>query len=201
MPKERSSTKEPVSSRKTSGAAKHADGKEQAEKASKEKQEAERKPNYLQFSSIIAVLIALILVLVFLIVPNLSLSVPFSTFKSNFYSAQNVAIVVNSSSSYSCMSSLIETVSAKLSSKSAINLFILNTANDSCGYSHIQPGHNYNINLVNETEGACLSSANSDVGVFLNYSSTNMTKVTQRHLYVDGNAAYMSACPIAVDMS
>ena len=200
MPKERSSTKGPVSSRKNSGAVKQSDEKEQVGKANKE-EEAERKPNYLQFSSIIAVLIAILLVLVFLILPNLSLSVPFSTFKSNFYSSQNVAIVVNSSSSYSCMSSLIETVSAKLSSKSAISLFIINPVNASCGYSHILPGHNYNINLVNETAATCLKTAQSEAGIFLNYSSANTTRVTQRHLYVDGNAAYMSACPIAVDMS
>ena len=128
--------------------------------------------------------------------------VPFSTFKSNFDSAQRVAIAISyrNTSQYTSESVCIPIIMqyiAHTRNASTIDFFIINQENSTCFY---QLGLGM-IHLQSGAASQCVARANSEPGVFLNYSSVNSTSVSLNHLYVYGNSDYMRKCSIAPDMS
>jgi len=151
--------------------------------------------------------VSLIVVLVIVIAATLVVllsrpGVPFSTFKSNFYSASNVAIVATyaNESQYiaesACFPTLREIVSEHRNA-STVLFFLINASNSTCTFSPtISP-----ISIETKPASYCLSIANSEPSIFLNYSSTNSSIITAYRLKVFGNAQYMQQCPIAIDMS
>jgi len=152
---------------------------------------------------IVSLIVVLVIVIAALLTVLLSRpGVPFSTFKSNFYSASNVAIVATyaNESQYiaesACFPTLREIVSEHRNA-STVLFFLINASNSTCTFSPtISP-----ISIETKPASYCLSIANSEPSIFLNYSSTNSSIVTAYRLKVFGNAQYMQQCPIAIDMS
>ncbi len=130
------------------------------------------------------------------------LSVPFSTFKSNFLSAQRVAVLAqygNSAGSGSvlqCATQVVQII-AHSRNASSIDFYVLNGT--SCTYPVGGLGHTVTLS-TNSTQN-CINMTRSEPSLFLNYSATNSTLITTSRLYISGNEAYMSSCPIAVDLS
>lgn len=156
----------------------------------------------LRAALLLIVPVALIFIVFFTVVlPGLT-NVPFSTFKSNFDSAKNVAIVVTyfNTSQYisqsQCFSTAIQVVAGRRNA-SSIGFYILNQTN--CTYSPTGLGHGINVSTT--TKAYCLNLARSVPTVYLNYSASNGTLVKAYDLYVYGNSAYWAGCPIAVELS
>ena len=82
---------------------------------------------------------------------------------------------------------------------STIDFFLINSANATCTYS--KTGLGGSVVPLQANASYCLSIANSEPGIFLNYSNTNSTRITPSHLYAYGDSAYMAECPIAVELS
>lgn len=147
-----------------------------------------------------APIIAAFLIFFFFILPLFS--VPFSTFKNNFRSANRIALLVTyyNSSQYAyesqCFSTLIQAI-AYTRNASTIDFYLLNQTN--CTFSPNGLGHE--LNVVTKPSSYCLNSARSEPSISLNYSPTNYTIIRAYKLYVYGNKEYMAKCPIAVDMS
>jgi len=174
--------------------------KEKIEKKKEDKDE-KREKTYKK-EAVIALAIVLAGVVVFAVFALLlsKPGVPFTTFKSNFYAAPKAAIVVvfrNESefvSESACFPLLREAIHKNLSS---VSLFLINASNSTCIFSpNVTP-----ITLQYKPASYCISIANSEPSIFLNYSSINASIVTAYKLVVLGNAEYMAQCPIAVDMS
>ncbi len=125
---------------------------------------------------------------------------PFSTFKYNFLNSPNVSIVVMYSNEsqfeaeYSCITLLPQHI--KFKNLNGFRLFIINVSNNTCIFSTgIVP------NITKRNSSYCLSIANSEPSIFLEYSEQNSTSISSDKLVIKGNSAYMAACPVAVDMS
>lgn len=172
----------------------------------KEGSEKEKKPvkmssAYMAILVMIALAVLVVVAIVF-IVPNYLTGVSFSTFKTNFNDAQRIAFVVTAfnQSTYAnestCSTSAIQIIS-RLRNPATIDFFII--TNNTCTYS--PNGLGKPTTPLTTTAASCLKTANSESGVFLNYSSFNNTVITPYHLYVYGNSQYMRRCPIAADFS
>lgn len=162
--------------------------------------------NLLVYAAITAVAVIVIAVFYFIVAPSLN-GVPFSVFKSDFNSAQRVALVTAYSNGtqfafeYQCMTKVSGVISARPSVE--LDFIFINQQNASCLYSPIKlPAlSNYHgINVSSKTASACLSIADSEPSIFLNYSNANSTRITPTQLHVYGNQEYMQRCPIAVDI-
>ncbi len=174
-----------------------AKNKEENRQNNKEKKQGSRR-NTLLFALAIIVpsLCAFFALFMLLHTPG----VPFSTFKSNFLSSSNVSIVAVFSN-YSqfaaeeaCFVELSEVLPFK--NVSRVNRFLIYTANDTCTFSPVYP-----MQIETKPASYCLSIADSEPSIFLNYSSVNTSIITAYRLTIYGNAEYMQKCPIAVDMS
>ncbi len=128
-------------------------------------------------------------------------NVPFSTFKSNLQDAKSVNLYVTYtndtqySSEGTCFPLIIEQL-AHTRKASTINFFLINQT--SCTYPKGGLG-SPNVSLENTSVQNCLNESSSGPSVFLNYSSSNSTRITAEKMYIYGNAGYMSECPIASD--
>ena len=124
----------------------------------------------------------------------------FSTFKSNFDSAQRVAVLLSFSNNtqlnyeLECSTTVLQVLSSKRS-PSSIDFFEINQTG--CDYS---AGLGYPINLTSPNITTCLSKAQAEPGIFFNYSATFSNTITQRHMYISGNSTFFTSCPIAVDL-
>jgi len=167
-----------------------------SEKAAGEKKNRGKGLEYL----FVLLVILAIIIIAYLAFSNFLLT-PFSTFASNFHTAPRVALVVffsNESeyiSEYSCFTKVIESI-AYTRNATTIDFFIINGT--TCTYPSTGLGKPIQIATTNASK--CLSVAKAEPSIFMNYSITNRTIITPYHLYIYGNNAYMSACPIASDL-
>jgi len=167
-----------------------------SEKAAGEKKNRGKGLEYL----FVLLVILAIIIIAYLAFSNFLLT-PFSTFASNFHAAPRVALVVffsNESeyiSEYSCFTKMIESI-AYTRNATTIDFFIINGT--TCTYP--STGLGKPIQIATTDASKCLSVAKAEPSIFLNYSITNRTIITPYHLYIYGNNAYMSACPIASDL-
>ena len=159
------------------------------------------------YAGIAVVVIAAVAVIFYLAVPKIN-GVPFSVFKSSFTSSKNVALVTSFNNGtefayeYPCMTKLSGVIGARQSG--TLDFMFIDRQNSTCLLSTLvlPAAQNYHgINESNETMARCMSIANSEPSIFLNYSATNHTTITTSRLYVYGNSAYFQSCPIAVDVS
>lgn len=138
---------------------------------------------------------------VFMSYGGYSSSVPFSTFKSNLQDAKSVNLYVTYindtqySSEGTCFPLIIEQL-AHTRKASTINFFLVNQT--SCIYPKGGLG-SPNVSLENTSVQNCLNESSSGPSIFLNYSSSNSTRITADRMYIYGNTGYMSECPIASD--
>ena len=133
-----------------------------------------------------------------------SSSVPFSFFKSGFQSAPRVSFTVTYSNltQYSaenpCFTSIIQ-ILAHSRKASTIDFFLVDQQNATCTYP--KTGLGGNLSIGTSSSSYCLGIADSEPGIFLNYSSYNYTTITASRMFVYGNSNYMAQCPIAVELS
>lgn len=138
------------------------------------------------------------------VLPELNTQVPFSTFKATFQSAQRISIVATymNSSQYAdevpCFTSVIQIV-AYTRKPSTIDFYAIDAANNTCTYS--TSGLGGSISPTTTNSSYCISKADSEPAIFLNYSATNSTSITAKSATVFGNQAYMLACPISIELS
>ncbi len=129
-----------------------------------------------------------------------STQVPFSVFKSNLASAQRVSLLLEFSNNtqldyeLQCSTTILQMMSSTRSPKT-IDFFEVNQT--SCSYSH---GLGYPINLTNPSTSTCVSDAQLEPGISLNYSAMFSNTITADHMYIQGNSTYFKGCPIAVDL-
>ena len=152
-----------------------------------------------------AAVIAVAVIAYVFIIPALGIvQVPFSTFKTNLQGSQRVSIVASynnitqSNQLEPCYSSVIHAI-AMSRKASTIDFYLINKANATCTYS--STGLGGSVSLTTTNSSYCVNIANSEAGIYLNYTQSNSTTVTANHLFVYGNAAYMAACPIVVELS
>jgi hypothetical protein len=179
--------------------------KEAPKAEARQRRQAPRKggvPSWVAVAALALVAMAAVLAaFYYLALPSMS-NVPFTTFKSNFDAGKRVAVFVtygNQSqfaAESSCYTEIIHNVALSRNA-STIDFFILNST--TCTFSSTGLGKAVNISTVAPAQ--CLARAASEPSIFLNYSSQNGTVVKAYDLYEYGNAAYMAACPIAVDIS
>lgn len=152
---------------------------------------------------IVAILVVALVFIAYFLFTNYT-SVPFSAFKSGYITAKRVSLAVTYSnlSQYGaesqCMTLIAEFIGKNRPANSTIDLVLINRENASCLYSPIMLGRQINISI--QSIGRCLSIANTEPGIFLNYSNQNSTSITLNRLYIYGNSQYMLSCPIAVDL-
>lgn len=177
-----------------------------SKKAAKEKkpQKQENKDNKTTYIAAVAIVVILVAIIYYAFTTYPIVSVPFSSFKSGFLSAPRIALTISYSNDTQfaamnpCLTNTIQFI-AHNRNASTIDFFIINQANSTCIYSPTGLGHPIS-NISTQSASRCLAVANSEPGVFLNYSNSNSTTVTLSHLYVYGNSAYMAQCPIAQDL-
>ncbi len=167
------------------------------------KRESHQRRNPYLYAAVVIVIVAAALVL-FLAGPALNVSVPFSTFKANFQSAARVSVTATYSnqSQYEaespCFTSMLEVI-AHSRKASTIDFFIIDSSNATCTYS--ATGLGGSVSPVTTNSSYCLGKADSEPGIFLNYSTANYTSITSSRMLVYGNSAYMTRCPIAVELN
>lgn len=175
--------------------------KKEAKKASPKKEEP-KKTNYVTYIAVVAVILAIV-ALIYYVGTNY-ISTSFATFKANFISVPRVALTIGYSNTTQfsqmnpCFINMIQYI-AHTRNASTIDFFIINQANATCLYSSTGLGHPIS-GISTQSAGKCLSVANSEPSVFLNFSATNSTAITLSHLYVFGNSGYMAKCPIAQEL-
>lgn len=176
---------------------------EAASKARKEaKQKKEAKPRSSLLTGLMIAIPLILVFAVFVLVILPTLTVPFSTFKSNFASAKRVAIIASynvqagSGATLECATQAVQ-VAAHSRNATTIDFYVINQT--SCLESVGGLGHVFTP--AANTISNCLNSTKSETSLFLNYSATNDTLITPYKLYIYGNIEYMNHCPIAVDLS
>ena len=157
--------------------------------------------------AILVILVLVVLSVIFYIIPQYFqvsfLQTSFGTFKSNFNSAQRIAVVTQytNATQYNilsqCSTDIIsaETVSDNRNA-STIDFYVLNST--SCTYAPNGLGHV--LNPVTTNASSCENEIKSEPSISLNYSSYNHTIITPYHMYVYGNDQYFSSCPVAVGL-
>lgn len=171
--------------------------------AKKTKEREEKQQDAMQIAPKYAIpliaLAAIIGLVYYLLIPNVTTTFP--TFLGNFRSAPRVALAVTygNITQYGfeepCATQIIQMI-AHTRNATTIDIFVMNKT--TCYYSPSGLGHAINISTVSAS--TCLGYAKSEPSVYLNFSSANGTLITPYHLHVDGNAAYMNKCGIAVDL-
>ncbi len=153
---------------------------------------------------LIAAVIVLVLALSIYYIASNYVETPFTTFKANFDSASRVAVVVTGNNATQqgamtfCFTYVIESI-AHHRKPNTIDFFMINPANNTCVYS--SNGLGYPISISNESASSCANMANSEPGIFMNYSAYNYTNIKLFHMYVYGNSEYMAACPLGPEFS
>ncbi len=177
------------------------------EKSAETKGKQKNKNNAARNTIITIVIIAVAAAIIgykFVVPQLLTGSVQFPQFKSTFQSAQRISVAATygNQTQYTneepCFSSIIQIV-AHSRKASTIDFFLINQANATCTYS--KTGLGGSVVLQQSNSSYCLGIADSEPGIFLNYSNANSTRITATHLYAYGNSAYMAECPIAIELS
>ncbi len=175
-------------------------GKAQAAKPQAEKREEGKKSSSVHAAiAVIAALAIIAVVILYLFLPGLG-GVPFQAFKSNFQSAQRVAIAVTylNQSQYvnevPCYSNMLEII-GRTRNASTIDFLLMNATK--CEYS--PTGLGPSASFITVSAGSCMEIANNEPSIFLNYSGYNYTRITADHLYLGANFAYLASCPIAAE--
>ncbi len=131
----------------------------------------------------------------------------FNVFKGNFDSASNVSIIVGdfNSSAYSqeisCAVNLVEIVVGSQQyhkNASAIGFYVMNQT--SCTYEKNGIGGLIG-NYTNTTASDCLNRATRYPTVYINYSATNITRISPNFLYLSGNQNFLTQCGITSEIS
>ncbi len=168
----------------------------------KEKQESTKSKNKI-FPYIVTGILAIIIIVVLLFVIYNYNSTSFATFKSNFNSAQRIAIVsqyVNGGDYANISQCSTDLVHAETSSlrrnASTIDFYVINAT--SCTYAPNGLGHV--LNPVTTNASSCQKSIASESSISLNYSTYNYTIITPNHLTVYGNNQYFAQCNIAISI-
>jgi hypothetical protein len=127
----------------------------------------------------------------------------FSTFKQNFDSAKDVAIVLTYNtttfpSTLGCATAVIEGLTGTAHrNESTIDFLILNgnlcTAQNGLGSGSGQP---YNTTFQN-----CTRTASSEPSVYINYSDTNGSTITPTQLHIYGDVKFLAECGVASEIS
>lgn len=169
----------------------------------KQKEETKKKGmNRYTQAGLVVVVAAILIAVVYLLYTSAPVS--FSTFKSNFQSANKVSITATyyNTSQYAdespCMNSIIQVV-AHTRKASTIDFFFIDASNDTCTYPVGTVGGQISVGSSNSSR--CLDIARSEPGIFLNYSQGNAKIVTPYRLTIYGNSTYMSSCPIAIELA
>ncbi len=132
--------------------------------------------------------------------------VPLSTFLSNMHSANHINIFVSDTNNSVyvnttyCATSLIYEIESNKNlhrNASSIDFFITNSINSSCTYS---VGLSSASNFTTSTLPKCVAMADGVPSIFINYSSTNGTRVTNDALYVYGDERYLGECGISAEV-
>ncbi|MDE1855577.1 MAG: hypothetical protein KGH57_04670 [Candidatus Micrarchaeota archaeon] len=174
---------------------------QKSDKKTDDKKEAKRQAGNLRTALMIAAPIVLAFAIFFIVILP-TLTVPFSTFKSNFLAGSRVALVAVYNSTFGaaftlqCATQLVQVV-AHSRNATSIDFYVF--SGSTCTYPVGGLGHA--VSLATNTIGNCLSMTGGEPTLFLNYSQANSTRITPYRLYVSGNAEYMAKCPIAVDLS
>ncbi len=128
-------------------------------------------------------------------------------FQSNFDSVSNVSVVVTAyngttlAASTGCAASIIEELTATHGSAhknaSMIGFYVINSTN--CLYTeHLGLiGATY----LNATPRSCINMSKSTPSIFINYSSTNKTTITQKALYISGTIGFLTQCGVATEIT
>ncbi|MEM0201327.1 MAG: hypothetical protein QXD23_02880 [Candidatus Micrarchaeaceae archaeon] len=152
---------------------------------------------------LITSIIAIIIILVLIITLYNFNPTSFATFKSNYNSAQRIAVVsqyINSSTYANISQCSTDIVNSEISSlkrnASTIDFYVINAT--SCTYAPNGLGHV--LNPVTTNASSCEKSINSEPSISLNFSTSNYTVITPDHMIVYGTQKYFGECPIAISM-
>ncbi len=130
----------------------------------------------------------------------------FSTFKQNFDSAPRVAIYATGyngtqlGSTIGCATAVIESIvgsSTYHRNSSTIDLYVMNST--ACTFENGIGGQisNYSFNSI----GNCLSASQHEPSIFINYSETNITRITPTTLHISGNEQFLELCGVASEIT
>lgn len=130
-------------------------------------------------------------------------STSFLTFQNNFNSAQRVGILVMAqngtelSPAIGCSTKVIEqVVGSRQRNSSTIDYYTLNAT--SCDYLQ---GLGVQSQVVTTTPANCLSTSSAEPRIVINYSSVNSTVIKPTSLYVSGDAAFLTECGVATEIT
>jgi len=133
-------------------------------------------------------------------------SASFSTFESNFNSAQRVAIFATAyngtvlSSTVGCATAVIvQIVSSQAHHRDpgTIDYYVINQT--SCVYAAGglgKPTSNYTTTSLQN----CLNVTGTEPTIYINYTATNSTIIRPEYFYTSGNSAYLAQCGIANEL-
>ena len=165
------------------------------------KQEQPKRSSTYLAVGILVILALFIIYVLFFALPSIS-GVSFATFKSNLDSASRIAVTVTYTNSSQlsaetpCYIRLLEVLSGTRGA-SSIDFYIVNQTK--CTYSPTGLGHVITPTVQNAS--TCLATADSEPGIFLNYSNSNTTLITPYRLHISANASYYNSCPIATEFA
>jgi hypothetical protein len=145
---------------------------------------------------IILILALFIIYLVFFAFPSAT-GASFPAFKSNLNAAPRIAVTVvfNSSAQFACAAHVVG-ILASTRYANTIDFSIINGT--TCTYSASGLGHAGSVTTTNAS--SCLSKADGEPGIFLNYTGgANSTVITPYRMYVYGNASYYQTCSIVTE--
>lgn len=129
-------------------------------------------------------------------------TVPFSTFRSAFQSAPRVAVVetyynqTQLAAVSPCASLVVESI-AHSRKASTIDFFAIDAGNGTCTYQ--QSLGTASPQYANASY--CANLAGAEPSISLNYSQSNITRITPSRISVYGDPEYMAQCPIQVELS
>ncbi len=156
----------------------------------------------LYISILVILILAALIILTYIYLMPQYLGTSLSTFKSNYNSAQRIAIVYQytNSTEYAVLSQCsINVVTAEIDfnkrNASTIDFFVIDGS--SCAYSPSGLGHLLNPNSIVSNTTTCEKVIQSEPSLSFNYSNSNSTIITPYHMQIFGNEKYFAACPIA----
>lgn len=132
----------------------------------------------------------------------------FNAFKQNFDTAPRVDLFVAAyngtvlSSTIGCATSIIEQIIASKTNHRAPSTIDFNIINKtSCIRSPGLSSNSSTSNYITTSLQNCLNTSNTEPSIFINYSSTNVTIIKPRSLYISGTLIFLRECGIASQLS
>ncbi len=170
---------------------------------SKKEKQANTRSKKRMFSYVVTGAVAIVVIAVLILAFYNFNPTSFATFKSNFNSAQRIAIASQyiNGSDYAnisqCSTDLVHAETSSLKrNASTIDFYVLNAT--SCTYAPNGLGHV--LNPVTTNASSCQKSIASEPTISLNYSTYNHTIITPDHLTVYGTSKYFAQCEIAISI-